>query len=184
MLNSSIMALAIGLLLIFGYVAVRFEISFAIGAIVALAHDIIITVGIVVLCGYEVSLILIGAILTIAGYSINDTIVVFDRIREGLKSKRGNVIDVMNLCLNETIGRTLLTSITTLIVVVSLFFFGGPALNSFAFTIIIGVLIGTYSSIFIAAPIVLWWARTRKLNLRREVLDAEQAAVKPIGGQG
>ncbi|MEM7146095.1 MAG: protein translocase subunit SecD [Verrucomicrobiota bacterium] len=184
MLNSSIKALAIGLLLIFGYVAIRFEIAFAIGAIVALAHDIIITVGIVVLAGYEVSLILIGALLTIAGYSINDTIVVFDRIREGLKSKRGNVIDVMNLCLNETLGRTLLTSITTLIVVGSLFFFGGPALKSFAFTIIIGVLAGTYSSIFIAAPIVLWWAKTRKLNLRREVLDAEQASVKPVGGQG
>ncbi|MEM8955109.1 MAG: protein translocase subunit SecD [Verrucomicrobiota bacterium] len=184
MLKSSITALAIGILFIFAYVAIRFEISFAIGAIVALAHDIIITVGIIVLFDYEVSLILIGALLTIAGYSINDTIVVFDRIREGLKSKRGDVVDVMNLCLNETLGRTLLTSITTLIVVISLFFFGGPALRSFAFTIIVGVLAGTYSSIFIAAPIVLWWAKTRKLNLRREVLDAEQATVKPIGGQG
>ncbi len=181
MAKSSLLALGFGIVGIFLYVTVRFEFSFALGAIVALLHDISIALGIVVLSGRELSLILVGAFLTIAGYSINDTIVVFDRVREGLRSKRGEVADVMNLCINATLGRTLLTSLTTLITVGSLYFFGGPALNNFAFTIIVGVFIGTYSSIFVASPIVLWWVRTRKKNLRREILDAEQAAVNPAG---
>lgn len=180
MAKSSIWALTLGIIGIFCYVSLRFEFSFAIGAIVALVHDLVISFGIVALSGREISLILVGAFLTIAGYSINDTIVVFDRVREGLRSKRGDVADVMNFCINATLGRTLLTSITTLITVGSLYLFGGPALNDFAFTIIIGIFIGTYSSIFVASPIVLWWAKARKTNLRREILDAEQAAVKPV----
>ena len=161
------------------YVTVRFEFAFALGAIVALLHDLIIALGIVTLFGREISLITVGAFLTIAGYSINDTIVVFDRVREGLKTKRGDVGDVMNYCLNATLARTLLTSITTMITVITLLLFGGPALNNFAFTIMIGVLIGTYSSIFIASPIVLWWVRRTKTNLRREVLDTEQSRIGP-----
>ena len=180
MAKSSLWALGLGIIGIFCYVSLRFEFSFAIGAIIALVHDLIISFGIVALTGREISLILVGAFLTIAGYSINDTIVVFDRIREGLLSKRGKVADVMNFCINATLGRTLLTSITTLITVGSLYFFGGPALNDFAFTIIVGIFVGTYSSIFVASPIVLWWSDTRKTNLRREILDAEQAAVKPV----
>lgn len=181
MAESSAMALAVGLIGIFLYVSFRFEFSFAVGAIVALFHDLIITFGIVVLSGREISLILVGAFLTIAGYSINDTIVVFDRIREGLLSKRGDVADVMNDCISATLSRTLLTSFTTLLTLIILYFFAGPALNSFAFTNVVGILVGTYSSIFVASPIVLWWARARKTNLRREILDAEQAAVKPAG---
>lgn len=178
MLQSSAMALGIALLCIMLYVTFRFEsFAFALGAIVALVHDLIIVAGLVIFFGREVSLIMVGALLTIAGYSINDTIVVFDRVREGLKTRRGDVKDVMNFCLNATLSRTLLTSLTTLIVVVTLFVFGGPSLNDFALTLMIGVLIGTYSSIFVASPIVLWWSRKFKLNLRKEVLDREQAKV-------
>tara|TARA_R110002096_G_scaffold376724_9_gene570510 strand:- start:4506 stop:7295 length:2790 start_codon:yes stop_codon:yes gene_type:complete len=178
MLKSSILALALGLVGIMLYVSFRFEsMAFALGAIVAVIHDLTITLGLVIFFGHEINLITVGALLTIAGYSINDTIVVFDRLREGLRTKRGDIKDVMNFCLNATLSRTILTSITTLIVVGTLFVFGGPSLNDFALTLIIGVLIGTYSSLFVASPIVLWWARTRKLNLRREVMDAEAAKV-------
>ncbi|MFT5465549.1 MAG: SecD/SecF fusion protein [Verrucomicrobiales bacterium] len=180
-LVSSAWALGLALVGIMIYVSMRFEsFAFALGAIVALIHDLVIVTGLIVLCGREISLIMVGALLTIAGYSINDTIVVFDRVREGLKTKRGDVGAVMNFCLNATLGRTVLTSLTTLIVVVTLFIFGGPSLNDFALTLIFGVLVGTYSSIFVASPIVLWWARKYKLNLRREVLDREQA--KLTGG--
>ncbi|MEM0969049.1 MAG: protein translocase subunit SecD, partial [Verrucomicrobiota bacterium] len=178
MFRKSLLALGIGMIFILFYVTFRFEsIAFALGAIAAVLHDLVVTIGILALLGQEISLIMVGALLTIAGYSINDTIVVFDRLREGLKTQRGEVIDVMNFCLNATLSRTIITSMTTLIVVLTLFFFGGPALKEFALTLIIGVLIGTYSSIFVASPIVLWWARTRKLNLRREMLDAEASKV-------
>jgi SecD/SecF fusion protein len=179
MLNNSLIALCAGLIAIFIYVTFRFEFSFALGAIIALAHDIVIAVGITVLSGRELNLILVGAFLTIAGYSINDTIVVFDRIREGLRSKRGNVKNIMNLAINTTLTRTLLTSLTTLLTVSCLFAFGGPALSDFSFAIIIGVIIGTYSSIFVASPIVYWWAVRSKTNLRREVLDSEQETAPP-----
>ena len=174
MAQRSLYALIAGLGVIFIYVTFRFEFSFAIGAIAALIHDLFIVIGITVLCGKELNLILVGAFLTIAGYSINDTIVVFDRIREGLRSQRGNVRDIMNTAINATLSRTILTSLTTLITVVCLLSFGGPALNDFSFAIIIGVIIGTYSSIFVASPIVYWWAKKKKVNLRREILDADQ----------
>ncbi len=179
MLTNSMIALCAGLIAIFIYVTFRFEFSFALGAIIALAHDLLIAIGITVLSGRELNLILVGAFLTIAGYSINDTIVVFDRIRESLRSKRGNVKNIMNLAINTTLSRTLLTSLTTLLTVSCLFAFGGPALSDFSFAIIIGVLIGTYSSIFVASPVVYWWAVRSKTNLRREVLDAEQEAAPP-----
>ena len=174
MAKRSLYALLAGLGVIFLYVTFRFEFSFAIGAIAALIHDLCIVIGVTVLCGKELNLILVGAFLTIAGYSINDTIVVFDRIREGLRSQRGNVKDIMNTAINATLSRTILTSLTTLITVVCLLSFGGPALNDFSFAIIIGVIVGTYSSIFVASPIVYWWAKKQKVNLRREILDADQ----------
>ena len=174
MLQRSLYALIAGLGVIFIYVTFRFEFSFAIGAIAALIHDLLIVIGITVLCGKELNLILVGAFLTIAGYSINDTIVVFDRIRENLRSQRGNVKDIMNIAINATLSRTILTSLTTLITVVCLLLFGGPALNDFSFAIVIGVIVGTYSSIFVAAPIVYWWAKKKKVNLRRQILDADQ----------
>lgn len=182
MLIASGAALLVGLIVILGYVTLRFEFAFALGAIVALFHDLIITAGVTTLLGQEMSLISVGALLTIAGYSINDTIVVFDRVREGLATKRGNVKDIMNYCLNATLARTILTSATTLIIVLVLFLFGGPGMRNFALTLIVGVVIGTYSSIFVASPIVLWWAKRSGTNLRREVLDTEQAKIDPLAG--
>lgn len=168
--QSSLIALGLGILGILIYVTTRFEFSFAVGAVVALLHDVIITVGVFALFGRELSLVMVGAILTIAGYSINDTIVVYDRIREGLNSgRKGTVQEVMNASINETLSRTLLTSLTTLLSVGALFFFGGPVLHDFAFAILIGILVGTYSSIFIASPIVLWWSGRDGKGLTREV---------------
>ena len=170
LLKSSLWALGLGMLGIFAYVTIRFEMSFAVGAVVALLHDIIITVGVFSLFGRELSLIMVGAILTIAGYSINDTIVVYDRIREGLKEgRKGSVQSIMNASINETLSRTLLVSGCTLLSVAALYFFGGPVLHDFAFSILIGVVVGTYSSIFIASPIVLWWSGQKGGDLRAEV---------------
>ena len=141
-----------------------------------------ITTGLVVLLGGELSLIHVGAILTIAGYSINDTIVVFDRIRENLKTERGEVKEVMNGAINATLSRTVLTSVTTILTVLVLSIFGGAALKDFSFMILLGLVVGTYSSIFVASPIVLWWSRLRGTNLRREMLDANlEARVNPAG---
>jgi SecD/SecF fusion protein len=155
-------------------VTLRFEFSFAIGAVVALIHDVIITLGIFSLIGGELSLVMVGAILTIAGYSINDTIVVFDRIREGLMhGERGSIQSLMNTSINETLSRTILTGGTTLLSVGALYFFGGAVLRDFSFAILMGIAIGTYSSIFVAAPVVLWASRIRGKSVRREVLETE-----------
>jgi SecD/SecF fusion protein len=174
----SLFALALGLLGILIYVTFRFEFSFALGALVALLHDVIITIGVFSILGREVSLVMVGAVLTIAGYSINDTIVVFDRVREGLMSgRRGSVAQIMNECINETLGRTILTGGTTLLATAALFFLGGPVLSDFALAILIGILVGTYSSIFVAAPIVLWWSKRTGKSIKREVLgDLPQTA--------
>ncbi|MBA3651986.1 MAG: protein translocase subunit SecD [Chthoniobacterales bacterium] len=171
--RNSLWALGLGILGILIYVTFRFELSFAVGAIVALLHDVLMTVGVFSLLGRELTLTMVGAVLTIAGYSINDTIVVYDRIREGLASgKRGSIEQIMNESINQTLSRTLLTSTVTLIPILCLFFIGGAVLRDFSLAIIIGVVVGTYSSIFIAAPIVLWWTRARggsTSSLRREV---------------
>jgi SecD/SecF fusion protein len=170
---SSALALALAVLGILIYVTARFEFAFALGAIVALVHDLLITGGAIILMGREMSLVLVGAFLTIAGYSINDTIVVFDRIRERLRTTPGDVKEVMNLAIRQTLRRTLLTSLTTLVALFVLFLYGGPALRDFSLTIIIGVIIGTYSSIFVASPFVAWWAEKKNLNLRKQILDSE-----------
>src|SRR6185295_4344820 len=180
--KNSLIALGLGILGILIFVTLRFELSFAVGAIVALLHDVLITVGVFSLLGRELSLTMVGAVLTIAGYSINDTIVVYDRIREGLASgRRGSIEQIMNDSINQTLSRTILTSTVTLIPILCLFFLGGSVLRDFALAIIIGVAVGTYSSIFIAAPIVLWWSRARGggSTLRREVTEraAPRAAV-------
>ncbi|MBA3830818.1 MAG: protein translocase subunit SecD [Chthoniobacterales bacterium] len=171
--RNSLWALGLGIFGILIYVTFRFELSFAVGAIVALLHDVLITVGVFSLLGRELTLPLVGAILTIAGYSINDTIVVYDRIREGLASgQRGTIEQIMNASINQTLSRTILTSTVTLIPILCLFFLGGAVLRDFSLAIIIGVVVGTYSSIFIASPIVLWWTRARggsASSLRREV---------------
>ncbi len=172
--KSSLLALGLGILGILFYVTLRFEFSFAIGAVVALLHDVVITLGLFSLIGGELSLVMVGAILTIAGYSINDTIVVFDRIREGLKhGERGNIQTLMNTSINETLGRTILTGGTTLLSVGALYFFGGAVLRDFSFAILMGIVVGTYSSIFVAAPVVLWASKVRGKSVRREVLETE-----------
>jgi SecD/SecF fusion protein len=172
--KSSLIALGLGMLGILFYVTLRFEFSFALGALVALLHDVIITVGIFSLIGGELSLVMVGAILTIAGYSINDTIVVFDRIREGLKNGEGGTVQaLMNTSINETLSRTILTGGTTLLSVGALYFLGGAVLRDFSFAILIGIIVGTYSSIYIAAPVVLWASKLRGKSVRREVLETE-----------
>ncbi len=177
--RKSLLALGFGMLGILLYVTLRFELSFAVGAIVALLHDVLITVGIFSLLGRELTLTMVGAVLTIAGYSINDTIVVYDRIREGLASgRKGTIEQIMNESINQTLSRTLLTSGVTLIPILCLFFFGGSVLRDFSLAIIIGVVVGTYSSIFIASPIVLWWNKVRgtgSSGLRREVAQKTTA---------
>ena len=171
--RSSLIALGLGILGILIYVTFRFELSFAVGAIVALLHDVLITIGMFALLGRELTLTMVGAVLTIAGYSINDTIVVYDRIREGLASgRKGSIEQIMNESVNQTLSRTILTSGTTLIPILCLFLIGGVVLRDFSLAIIIGVVVGTYSSVFIASPIVLWWTRARggsASSLRREV---------------
>jgi SecD/SecF fusion protein len=158
--RNSLIALGLGIIGIFIYVTVRFEFAFALGAIIALLHDVILTIGAFALFGRELSLIIVGAVLTIAGYSINDTIVVFDRIREGMRATNGaSLQSIMNRAINETLGRTILTGGTTVFSTLALYFLGGPVLHDFAFTILVGILVGTYSSIFVASPIVLWWSR-------------------------
>src|SRR6266568_4709835 len=182
--KSSLVALGLGILGILIFVTFRFELSFAVGAIVALLHDVLITVGMFSLLGRELTLTMVGAVLTIAGYSINDTIVVYDRIREGLASgRRGTIEEIMNESINQTLSRTILTSTVTLIPILCLFFFGGAVLRDFSLAIIIGVVVGTYSSIFIASPIVLWWTRARgrsTVSLRREVTEKTTTAANPL----
>jgi SecD/SecF fusion protein len=173
----SLWALALGMLGILAYVTVRFEFSFALGAVVAVLHDVVITLGIFSLVGGELSLVMVGAVLTIAGYSINDTIVVFDRIRENLKtSGRGGLLTIMNTAINDTLGRTILTSGTTILSVGTLYFLGGAVLRDFSFAILVGVAVGTYSSIWVAAPIVYWWSKIRGRSIRKEVLATEAQA--------
>jgi len=159
----SAQAILFALIAILAYIWFRFEWQFAVGSIVALVHDVALTLGIFSLLGLEFNLATVAALLTIVGYSLNDTVVVFDRVRENLrKYKKMLLPDLLNRSLNDTLARTLMTSVTTLLALAALFIFGGPVIRDFTFALIWGVLIGTYSSIFIAAPILLF------LNLRAE----------------
>lgn len=174
--EKALTALICGLIAIFLYIVWRFELSFAVGAIVALTHDVVIVLGLYVLAGHQFTLITVGAILTIAGYSINDTIIVFDRIREGIRQKAAKSLgDIINISINATLSRTLLTSVTTLLAVLSLYFFGGVVINDFSLMLLIGILVGTYSSIFVASPIVLLFGEksTRESVKRADELRAE-----------
>jgi len=154
--TDSLLAVIIALILMIVYIWFRFELTFGLMAIVALAHDVIIIIGIFALTGKEITIQIIAALLTIVGYSINDTIVIFDRIREDLKLRRKEPIDqVINFSINETLSRTIITSGTTFLTALSLYLFGGTVLNDFAFAICLGVIIGTYSSIFVAANLVI-----------------------------
>lgn len=158
--------LALGAMLI--YIWFRFEWQFGVGAVIALAHDVTLTIGVFSLLGLEFNLSTVAAILTIAGYSINDTVVVYDRVRENLRKYKVMALrEIINLSLNDTLSRTLLTSVTTLIALMILYFFGGEVIKGFSFGMIWGVLVGTYSSIFIATPLLIY------MNLRRSVFDEE-----------
>jgi SecD/SecF fusion protein len=144
------------------YISLRFEFRFAITAIIALAHDIAFSLGMIAITGREITLPVIAALLTIVGYSINDTIVLFDRIREDRKfMRKTSQADIINLSINQTLSRTVLTSLTTLLVVLALFIFGGKVINDFSFVLLIGILVGTYSSIFIASPLLVDWPSRR-----------------------
>lgn len=156
----AIKAVLASMVFILIYVAIRFELKFAAGAIVALFHDILVTLGIFAFLGRQIDMGVIAAILTIIGYSLNDTIVVFDRVREDLRLYRGKghkFTDILNMAINSTLSRTILTSLTTLFVVIVLFFFGGDAINDFALALIIGIIAGTYSTVFIASPVAYAW---------------------------
>src|SRR5437667_2687274 len=154
-------AVIASLLAMFGillYVAFRYEFSFAVGAVIAILHDVLMTMGWFFLTGRDLSAPIVAAILTIIGFSINDTIVIFDRIREDLKlGVRGSFKELMNHALNRTLSRTIITSGTVFLATAALYLFGGGVINDFAFTFLVGILTGTYSSIYIASALVLWW---------------------------
>ena len=154
--GDAIMAIFSALALILVYISIRFEFKYAVGAIAAIAHDVLITLGIFSLMDFEVSLAVIAAFLTIVGYSLNDTIVIFDRIRENVKGlKNATLSSVINESINQSLSRTIITSLTTLFVVMVLFLVGGEVIHTFAFAMIVGVIVGTYSSVFVASPVVI-----------------------------
>src|SRR5690349_7352784 len=145
---------------ILAYIAFRFQLSFAVGAVVATVHDVLITLAFLAFFRYDMTLNVIAALLTVTGYSTNDTIVIFDRVRENQRShRRDSLYDVINIALNQTLGRTVITAGTALLSAIALFLFGGEVLHGFAFTMIVGIVTGTYSSIFVAAAIVTFWRR-------------------------
>tara|TARA_B100000131_G_scaffold133562_1_gene130194 strand:- start:75 stop:986 length:912 start_codon:yes stop_codon:yes gene_type:complete len=155
LLNSGLLAISLALGAMLFYIWVRFEWQFSLGSILAIFHDVLITIGIFSLLSLEVNLSIVAAVLTIVGYSMNDTVVIYDRIRENLsKFSSSNISDIANNSINETLSRTIITSVTTLLALISIFVLGGAILKGFSLAMIIGVLIGTYSSIFVAAPIL------------------------------
>ncbi len=171
--GDALLAIFLAVLFILVYIAFRFEFNFGLGAVLALIHDVLLTFAIIVLVDHtgivnlELNIITVAALLTVVGYSINDTVIVFDRIRENQEVHKGmNMIKMINMSINETLSRTVNTSVTTLIVLFVLLFFGGPVLEGFAFTMIIGIITGTYSSIFIASSFVIWYVeKVQKTDL-------------------
>jgi preprotein translocase subunit SecF len=159
--SKGLWATGLSLVFILGYLALRFQFSFGVGAVVATIHDLLVTLAFLAFFRYDMSLNVIAAILTMTGFSTNDTIVIFDRIRENLRSmRRDSMYDVINASVNQTLGRTVITSGTALLTSLALFFFGGEVLHGFAFTMVVGIITGTYSSVFIAAAIVSFWRGT------------------------
>ena len=180
-LCSAVIAMLLSLLGILVYVAFRYEFSFAIGAVVAILHDVLMTIGCYALVGRELNATMVAAVLTIIGFSINDTIVIFDRIREDLKlGVRGTFRDVINQALNQTLSRTLITSGTVFIATMALYLFGGGAINDFAFTFLVGIITGTYSSIYIASAIVLWWHKGQRPATSAMVTMEGAGAIKTV----
>ena len=169
LLQSGIIAISLSLAAMLFYIWVRFEWQFSIGSIIALFHDVVITLGIFSLLSLEINLSIIAAVLTIVGYSMNDTVVIYDRIRENLgKFHKLHISDIANLSINETLARTIITSVTTLLALFSIFILGGEILRGFSFAMILGVLIGTYSSIFVASPILKYFKVSYKTIEKEE----------------
>jgi preprotein translocase subunit SecF len=183
-INATLLALA-GMLV---YIWFRFEWIYGVGAVMACFHDTIITIGLFSILNKEITLTVIAALLTLVGYSMNDTIVIFDRIRENLRlNRREKLVDVINRSVNQTLSRTVMTSGLTFLTVVALFFFGGPVLHGFSLALVLGIIVGTYSSVFVASPIVLFWhdfadARTKKAP-SAPTGGLRQAAVKQPAGK-
>ena len=167
LLRAGLLAISLSLAAMLFYIWIRFEWQFSLGAVIALIHDVIITVGIFSFLAYEVNLSIVAAVLTIVGYSMNDTVVIFDRIRENLKKySKISITDISDLSTNQTLSRTLITSVTTLLALLSIYIFGGAILKGFSFAMIIGVIIGTYSSIFVATPILNYTKVSQKTILK------------------
>ena len=158
--SDALSAILLSLLLILIYISFRFDRFYAYGSVVALIHDVLITMGVFSLLRIEIDLTIVAAFLTIVGYSLNDTIVVFDRIRENVvKHARESLDSIVNISLNSTLGRTIVTSLTTFVVVFSLFLFGGEVIKNFAFALIVGIFVGTYSSIYVASPVMMYFEK-------------------------
>jgi len=170
LLKAGLLAITLSLAAMLFYIWIRFEWQFSLGAIVAIVHDVVITLGIFSLLSYEINLSIIAAVLTIVGYSMNDTVVIFDRIRENLRKFTSlKIIEISNISTNETLSRTLITSITTLLALFSIFIFGGAILEGFSFAMIVGVIIGTYSSIFVATPLLNYTNVNYKTVTKEEI---------------
>ena len=169
LLRAGLLAISLSLAAMLFYIWIRFEWQFSLGAITALVHDVIITVGIFSFLAYEVNLSIVAAVLTIVGYSMNDTVVIFDRIRENLKKySKISITEISDLSTNQTLSRTLITSVTTLLALFSIYIFGGAILKGFSFAMIIGVIVGTYSSIFVATPILNYTNVNQKTVLKED----------------
>ena len=169
LLKSGVIAILFSLSAMMIYIWLRFEWQFSLGAILALIHDVIVTLGIFSILSLEINLSIVAAVLTIVGYSMNDTVVIFDRIRENLKKHTSKKInEITNLSINQTLSRTIITSVTTLLALVSIFIFGGEILKGFSFAMILGVLFGTYSSIYIANPVLLYLNVSHKTIVKEE----------------
>ena len=169
LLRAGLLAISLSLAAMLFYIWIRFEWQFSLGAIIALIHDVIITVGIFSFLSYEVNLSIVAAVLTIVGYSMNDTVVIFDRVRENLKKySKISISEISDLSTNQTLSRTLITSVTTLLALFSIYIFGGAILKGFSFAMIIGVIVGTYSSIFVATPILNYTNVSQKTILKQD----------------
>ena len=169
LLKSGVIAITVALVLMLIYIWIRFEWQFSLGAILALFHDVIVTLGLFSLLGLEINLSIIAAVLTIVGYSMNDTVVIFDRVRENLRKYSDiKIFDLTNLSINETLSRTLITSITTLLALISIFLFGGEILKGFSLAMIFGVIFGTYSSIYIANTVLVRLKVSQKTILKED----------------
>ncbi len=170
LLRDGLLAISLSLAAMLFYIWIRFEWQFSLGAILALVHDVIVTLGIFSLLTYEINLSIVAAVLTIVGYSMNDTVVIFDRIRENLKKySKISTSDICDTSINQTLSRTLITSVTTLLALLSIYIFGGTILKGFSFAMIVGVIVGTYSSIFVATPILNYTKVNQKTVLKDNI---------------